>query len=113
MTGRSDGSAIKALLPPSKGDPPPTKKKAKSPSTKNDPPPEESISSKSPPPNTPPSEKNSSTPSPHKNVPPPDQKVNNKKSSHLKDGSPTSNKNQKEGSENIWKAPPENPGRRR
>ena len=103
MAGRSDGLAIKALFPPSKGDPP-TKKKAKSPSTKYVP--EESISSKSPPQNTPPSEKNSSTPSLHKNAPPPDQKDNNNKSSPLKNGSPPSNNDKKDGNENIWKAPP-------
>ena len=100
MAGRSDGSAIKALFPPSKGDPPTTKKKAKSPSSKNVP--EESISSKSTPKNTPVSEKIRNTPSPHKNAPPPDQK----KSSPLKNGSPPSDNDKKDSNENIWKAPP-------
>ena len=42
MAGRSDGSAIKALFSPNKGDPPPqVKKKNKSPSSKNAPPPDQ------------------------------------------------------------------------
>ena len=108
MASRSDGSAIKALFPPSKGDPPTLskKKKFKSPSSKNDPPPDENSVPLSPPKNTPPPEKERKSPSPHKNAPPPDQNKNNKKSSPLKEGSPPSKNDQKEGGENIWKAPP-------
>ena len=107
MAGRSDGSAIKALFPPSKGDPPTLskKKKTKSPSPKNDPPPDENSVPVSPPKNTPPPENERKSPSPHKNTPTSDQ--NEKKSSPLKEGSPPKEKNdQKEGGENIWKAPP-------
>ena len=41
MAGRADGSAIKALFSPTKGDPPPQVKKKKSPNTKNAPPPDQ------------------------------------------------------------------------
>ena len=81
MAGRSDDSAIKALFPPRKGEPPHIKK-SKSPSSKNDLPPDESIASKSPPKNTPPPVQNRKTPSPHKNAPQPDQ--NKPNSSSLK-----------------------------
>ena len=94
MASRSDGSAIKALFPPSKGDPPTSsKKKAKSPSSKNDPPPDESITLQSPPKNTPPPEKDRKSLSPHKNAPPPDQ--NKENSSLLNSISPPS-KDEKE-----------------
>ncbi len=106
MAGRSDGSAIKALFPPSKGDPPTSskKKKTKSPSGKNDPPPEENSVPVSPPKNTPPSEKEGKSLSPHKDT----SDQCEKKSSPMKEGSPPKgDKNvQKEGGENIWKAPP-------
>ena len=41
MAGRSDGSAIKALFSPNKGDPPPPEKENKSPSPQNAPPPDQ------------------------------------------------------------------------
>ena len=41
MAGQSDGSAIKDLFSPNKGDPLPQKKKIKSPSPQNAPPPEQ------------------------------------------------------------------------
>ena len=105
MAGRSDGSAIKALFPPSKGDTPTSsKKKAKSPSSKNDPPPDESITLQSPPRNTPPPEKDRKSPSPHKNAPPPDQ--NKENSSLLNSISPPSKDEKEKETENIWKAPP-------
>ena len=97
----------KGPIPPTKGDPPTSKKKTKSPSQKNGPPPDESVSSKSPPKNTPPPEQNRKTPSPHKSAPPPDQ--NKPNSSILKNvSSPSKNVNEKEKetTENIWKAPP-------
>ena len=114
MAGRLDGSAIKALFPPSKGDPPTTtKKKNKSPSSKNDPPPDQSIILPSPFKNTPLPEQSRKSPSPHKNAPPPDQNENSPSSDKMKSRPPpqlmTTNKR-------IWKhleSPTENSGRRR
>ena len=74
---------------------------------KNDPPLDENSVPLSPPKNTPPPEKERKSPSPHKNAPPSDQiESSNKKSSPLKEGSPPKKNDQKEGGENIWKAPP-------
>ena len=76
MAGRSDGSAIKALFSPIKGDPPPqVKKKIKTPTPKNSPPPDQKEKT------------------PQKKLPSPEKK-----------SSPES-KNEKE-KENSWTAPP-------
>ena len=76
MAGRADGSAIRALFSPTKGDPPPQVKKKKSPNTKNAPPPDQK-------------EKTSpqKLPSPEKE----------------RKSSPQKNENEKE---NSWAAPP-------
>ena len=121
MASRSDGSAIKALFPPIKGDSPTKKKKNKSPSSKNASPPDQSIMSPSPHKNTPLPDQSMKSSSPHKNAPPPDQNVNspisknvppsdqNIKSPLKNINSPRSidDKKEKENNEteNIWKAP--------
>ena len=76
MAGWSDGSAIKALFSPNKGDPPHQKKKNKSPSSKNAPPPDQKDKS-------PQLSLSGKLPSPDKNAPPTEEKI-----------------------ENSWKAPP-------
>ena len=87
MAGRSDGSAIKALFSPNKGDPPPpqVKNKNKSPCVeKNAPPPDQKEKSAS-------SEK---LPPPEKNAP-----TNSPSSKNEKEI-------EKEKNENSWTAPP-------
>ena len=81
MASRSDGSAIKALLPISKGDLP---AKKNSPSSKNDPPPLHSIKSLSPQENTPLPNQNTNLTSSHKNTPPPSQNVNSPTDQNMK-----------------------------
>ena len=84
MAGQSDGSAIKTLFSPNKGDPPPQKEKNKSPSPKNAPPPDqkEKISTKK-------------LSTPDKNVPPTDKSL-----------AINAPEKEKEKQENSWTAPP-------
>ena len=83
MAGRSDGSAIKALFSPNKGNPPPqVKNKNKSPCEKNAPPPDQK--EKSPQKKQPSPDKNAPTNSPSKNE----------------------KEKEKEKNENSWTAPP-------
>ena len=84
MAGRSDGSAIKALFSPNKGDPPHQKEKNKSPSPKNAPPPDQK--EKSP-------QKKLSIPD--KNVPPTDKSL-----------AKNAPEKEKEKKENSWTVPP-------